>query len=51
MTSTEGYLHSDSKAEVGGKFVGMMFDEDNQDDMSEERAKTWVAQLKGEGIF
>ncbi|GMI28625.1 hypothetical protein TeGR_g11982 [Tetraparma gracilis] len=51
MTSTEGYLHADSKAEVGGKFVGMMFDEDNQDDMSEERAKTWVAQLKGEGIF
>jgi len=28
-----------------------MFDEDNQYDMSEDRAKAWVEQLKGEDFF
>lgn len=52
MTSTEGYEHVESKAEVeDGKFCGLMFDEDNQYDMSEDRAKNWVAQLKEEGFF
>merc|ERR1719445_364572 len=51
MTSTDGYNHQASKAEVDGKFVGMMCDEDNQYDMSEDRAKAWIAQLKDEGFF
>jgi len=51
MTATEGYEHSESKAEVDGKFVGMMCDEDNQYDMSEDRTKAWVAQLKDEGFM
>lgn len=51
MTSTDGYEHAESKAEVDGKFVGMMFDEDNEYDKSEDRAKAWVDQLKGEGLF
>merc|ERR1711971_502113 len=51
MTSTDGYEHSESKAEVDGQFVGLMCDEDNQYDMSEERAKAWVAQLKEEGFM
>ncbi|KAL7531716.1 hypothetical protein ACHAWF_003884 [Thalassiosira exigua] len=51
FTSTEGYDHSNSKAERDGKFVGLMCDEDNQYDLSEERAKAWVEQLKGEGFF
>merc|ERR1712224_349736 len=35
----------------GAEIVGAWpFDEDNQPDMSEERAKKWVAQIKGEGI-
>jgi len=50
-TSTEGYAHSESKAEVDGKFVGLLCDQDNQDDLSEERAAAWVEQLKGEGFF
>eukprot|EP00545_Synedropsis_sp_CCMP1620_P008142 CAMPEP_0119018232 /NCGR_PEP_ID=MMETSP1176-20130426/18875_1 /TAXON_ID=265551 /ORGANISM="Synedropsis recta cf, Strain CCMP1620" /LENGTH=216 /DNA_ID=CAMNT_0006972185 /DNA_START=207 /DNA_END=857 /DNA_ORIENTATION=+ len=50
-TSTEGYRHVESKAEVDGKFVGCMFDEDNQYDLSESRATTWVAQLKEEGFM
>jgi len=28
-----------------------MFDEDNQYDLSEERANKWVQQLKDEGFF
>mmetsp|Transcript_13457 Transcript_13457/g.24720 ORF Transcript_13457/g.24720 Transcript_13457/m.24720 type:complete len:207 (-) Transcript_13457:92-712(-) len=51
FTSTDGYDHSSSKAERDGKFIGLMCDEDNQYDMSEDRAKAWVAQLKGEGFF
>ena len=51
MTSTEGYTHTESKAIVDDKFVGCMFDEDNQYDLSEDRATSWVAQLKEEGCF
>jgi flavodoxin I len=51
LTSTDGYDHMSSKAEIDGKFVGLMFDEDNQYDLSEDRAKKWVGQLKEEGFF
>jgi flavodoxin I len=52
LWSTEGYEHTASKAELpDGKFCGLMCDEDNQYDLSEERAKKWVAQLKAEGFF
>ena len=50
MTSTDGYDHEESKAIVDDKFVGLMCDEDNQDDLSEDRAKAWIEQLKGEGM-
>jgi len=50
MTSTDGYDHSESKAIRDEKFVGLMFDEDNQYDESEPRAKAWIAQLKEEGF-
>ena len=51
FTSTEGYSHEASKAIYDGKFCGLMCDEDNQYDLSEERSKNWVAQLKEEGFF
>mmetsp|Transcript_38394 Transcript_38394/g.56071 ORF Transcript_38394/g.56071 Transcript_38394/m.56071 type:complete len:203 (+) Transcript_38394:203-811(+) len=51
FTSTDGYNHADSKAVRDGKFIGLMCDEDNQYDMSEDRAKAWVDQLKSEGFF
>jgi len=51
LTSTEGYVHQDSKAERDGKFCGLMLDEDNQYDLSEERCNKWVEQLKEEGFF
>ncbi len=50
MTSAEGYSHLESKAQRGDKFCGLMMDEDNQYDLSEERAKNWVEQLKSEGF-
>lgn len=46
--STEGYDFSESKAVHDGKFVGLALDEDNQSDLTEERIKTWVAQLREE---
>jgi flavodoxin I len=50
--SSDGYDHTASKSlrDGGSKFVGCAFDEDNQPELSEERAKNWVAQIKGEGI-
>lgn len=51
LTSTEGFDHSNSKAEVDGKFIGCMFDEDNQYGLSEDRAKTRVTQLKEEEFY
>lgn len=53
QTSTDGYQHTSSKAEIeeGGKFVGCLFDEDNQNDLSKVRAQAWVQQLKEEGFL
>jgi flavodoxin I len=46
--STAGYDFTDSKALRGEKFVGLAIDEDNQSDLTTERIKNWVAQLKQE---
>ncbi|MEM1172546.1 MAG: flavodoxin FldA [Cyanobacteria bacterium P01_H01_bin.35] len=43
---TDGYEFSESKAVKDGKFVGLALDEDNQAELTEERIKKWVAQLK-----
>ena len=50
MVSAEGYEHEESKSQRDDKFLGMPFDEDNQAELSEERAKAWIAQLKAEGM-
>jgi flavodoxin I len=46
--STEGYEHQESKAVKNGKFVGLAIDEDNQSDLTDDRIKTWVAQVRQE---
>lgn len=46
--STEGYEHEASKADKGGKFVGLALDEDNQSELTEERIAAWTTQLKSE---
>ena len=45
---TDGYDHEASKADKGGKFVGLALDDDNQSELTESRIKQWVAQLKNE---
>lgn len=50
-TSQEGYEHEDSKAIRGDKFCGLLCDQINQEDLSEERVAAWAAQLEAEGFF
>ncbi len=45
---TEGYEFKKSKAIRGNKFVGLVIDVENQDELSERRVKEWCAQLKNE---
>lgn len=47
QTPTDGYHFEASKAVEGGKFVGLVIDEDNQDDLTDERISKWVEQIKG----
>lgn len=49
--STDGYEFNESQALRNGKFVGLAIDEDNQSDLTNERVKAWVAQLKKEFGF
>lgn len=45
---TEGYNFEASKGVVDGKFLGLALDEDNQKNLTPERIKTWVSQLRAE---
>ena len=42
----DGYDFTESKAVKNGTFVGLPLDEDNQSDLTDQRIKAWVAQLK-----
>lgn len=42
-TSTEGYTFRQSRAAQDGWFPGLVLDEDNQADRTEERIRNWVA--------
>lgn len=45
-TSTEGYRFKKSRAVRGGKFVGLVLDEDNQSDKTDERIASWVHAIR-----
>ncbi|HZK06591.1 MAG TPA: flavodoxin [Bacteroidales bacterium] len=45
---TEGYDFTGSEAVEGDKFVGLALDEDQQDDLTDERIRGWVNQIKKE---
>lgn len=45
---TDGYEYDASEAEVDGKFIGLVIDEDNQSDMTDERIDAWVETIKAE---
>ena len=44
-TSTEGYTHSASRAEKDGEFCGLLLDDSNQPELTENRIKAWTEQL------
>jgi len=44
------YQYDESKSEIEGKFIGLPLDEMNEDDLTEDRLKDWLLQLKKEGM-
>ena len=48
QTSTEGYEFSESRAVVDGKFLGLVVDEINQPDLTDERIDAWVEEIQKE---
>lgn len=47
---SDEYTHEDSKSVRDGRWCGLVCDEDNQSEMSEERASAWVTALQAEGM-
>ncbi|MDU1903401.1 MAG: flavodoxin [Dysgonomonas sp.] len=45
-TSTEGYTYDSSEAIVDGQFVGLLIDEDNEPDMTDQRVALWIEEIK-----
>jgi len=48
QTSTDGYEYEDTTAVVDDKFLGLVIDEENQDDLTDERIANWAEQIKGD---
>lgn len=48
FTSSEGYYHDYSKAQIDDKFVGLIIDEDNQSDLTDTRVSNWTESIKSE---
>jgi flavodoxin I len=48
QTSIEGYTFDSSDAVVDGQFVGLLVDEDNESDLTDQRVALWVESLKKE---
>lgn len=47
-TSTDGYDFTSSDSIIDGKFCGLMIDELNQPDITDDRIDAWVEQLRDE---
>jgi len=45
---TDGYEFMASKAEKDGEFVGLVLDQDNQKQLSDDRLETWLRLISGE---
>lgn len=48
FTSIDGYEFDESKAKIDDEFVGLVIDEDNQDDLTQERVEAWTQKIKSE---
>ncbi|MEI6856998.1 flavodoxin [Psychrilyobacter sp.] len=46
LTSTDGYHFEECEAMVEGKFMGLVLDEENQDDMTPDRIYDWLEVVK-----
>lgn len=47
-TKNDGYEFEESKSISGNEFLGLAIDEDNQSDMTEQRIKNWVEEIKNQ---
>ena len=45
-TSTEGYSFNSSESVVDGEFIGLIIDENNQSELTDERISAWVEKVK-----
>ena len=45
QVGTEGYTYDGSEAVVGGQFIGLPIDEDNEGDQTDQRISDWVETL------
>lgn len=50
-TSQEGYEHEASKSIRGDKFCGLLLDQINQEELTDDRVSAWVAQLIENGFL
>lgn len=48
--SKEGYIFEESQALDGDEFLGLAIDEENQSELTMERIKAWVEQIKAEFV-
>lgn len=48
QVKTEGYTFDDSEAVIDNKFIGLLIDNDNESDLTNDRIDNWVTQLKNE---
>ena len=46
QTSTEGYEYEESKAVIDDQFVGLVIEEDNQSELTDERIENWCENIK-----
>ena len=48
LWETESYEYDESQSIVDGKFMGLIIDEDNEPELTDERIDKWVKQLEDE---
>lgn len=46
QTSVEGYTFDSSESVVDGRFVGLLIDEDNEPELTDQRLAIWIEDLK-----
>ena len=46
FTGTEGYTFNSSKAVMDDQFVGLVLDEDNQKELSDDRLQDWLKEIE-----